>query len=126
MPCSGCKGRSCRNCSSCEANSRVVPFQSTESKKHEKNEERKVSYLNLKRVKRQLKNKLGWSDEKIRMVEKGYREFLSTILQSGHDGRCRPPNDDIDQFWHFHILDTPKYAHDCQKIFGFFIHHIPE
>src|SRR5581483_9524182 len=32
---------------------------------------------------------------------------------------------DIDTFWHGHILDTMKYAEDCQNVFGFFLHHFP-
>ncbi|NJN86389.1 MAG: hypothetical protein HC881_08865 [Leptolyngbyaceae cyanobacterium SL_7_1] len=35
------------------------------------------------------------------------------------------PPDDIDQVWHYHILDTQKYATDCQHLFGYFIHHFP-
>lgn len=31
----------------------------------------------------------------------------------------------IDDFWHLHILDTQKYAEDCQVIFGYFLHHFP-
>lgn len=35
------------------------------------------------------------------------------------------PPDDIDRVWHHHILDTQKYAEDCQQLFGYFIHHFP-
>ncbi len=31
----------------------------------------------------------------------------------------------VDKFWHQHILDTRKYAEDCERIFGFFFHHFP-
>ena len=27
--------------------------------------------------------------------------------------------------WHAHIIDTEKYAADCQSAFGYFVHHIP-
>jgi hypothetical protein len=33
--------------------------------------------------------------------------------------------DDLDQFWHQHILDTAKYSSDCQTLFGKIIHHNP-
>ncbi len=33
--------------------------------------------------------------------------------------------DDLDQFWHQHILDTAKYANDCNRLFGRMIHHNP-
>jgi hypothetical protein len=31
----------------------------------------------------------------------------------------------VDKFWHGHILDTMKYAEDCQRVFGYFLHHFP-
>ncbi|MFM6129989.1 MAG: hypothetical protein ACKPBV_14885 [Sphaerospermopsis kisseleviana] len=31
----------------------------------------------------------------------------------------------LDDYWHNHILDTRKYAEDCDLIFGFFLHHYP-
>ena len=35
------------------------------------------------------------------------------------------PNREIDRVWHQHILDTSKYAEDCQMLFGRFVHHFP-
>jgi hypothetical protein len=35
------------------------------------------------------------------------------------------PSKEIDKFWHAHILDTMKYAEDCQQVFGYFLHHFP-
>ena len=35
------------------------------------------------------------------------------------------PMFDVDIFWHYHILDTMKYAADCDAIFGYFLHHFP-
>lgn len=35
------------------------------------------------------------------------------------------PHATIDKFWHQHILDTEKYADDCQYVFGYFLHHYP-
>jgi hypothetical protein len=32
---------------------------------------------------------------------------------------------DVDIFWHYHILDTMKYAADCEQVFGYFLHHFP-
>lgn len=31
----------------------------------------------------------------------------------------------IDLAWHEHIIDTEKYAADCQRVFGYYIHHLP-
>lgn len=65
----------------------------------------------------------GWDREKIEQVERRYRQFL--ILNLKHPCRSIVPNKEIDLFWHAHILDTMKYAEDCQKIFGRFLHHFP-
>jgi len=35
------------------------------------------------------------------------------------------PNKLVDAFWHAHILDTMKYAADCEHVFGHFVHHFP-
>jgi hypothetical protein len=35
------------------------------------------------------------------------------------------PSRAIDEVWHAHILDTAKYAEDCEAVFGFFLHHFP-
>ena len=35
------------------------------------------------------------------------------------------PLEDVDTFWHYHILDTMKYARDCEQVFGYFLHHYP-
>ena len=56
-------------------------------------------------------------------VERWYRRFL--FLNFKHRDRSIVPTKTIDQFWHQHILDTQKYAADCEKIFGFFLHHFP-
>lgn len=64
-----------------------------------------------------------WDRAKIELVEKQYRRFL--ILNLKNNGRKIVPNKEIDAFWHRHILDTMKYAEDCQKIFGYFLHHFP-
>jgi hypothetical protein len=31
----------------------------------------------------------------------------------------------IDDMWHMHILDTIKYHDDCDKLFGYYLHHYP-
>ncbi|MCF6253740.1 MAG: hypothetical protein L3J38_03220, partial [Thiomicrorhabdus sp.] len=35
------------------------------------------------------------------------------------------PSSHVDDFWHFHILDTLKYQEDCNAVFGYFLHHFP-
>src|SRR5438105_2569036 len=65
----------------------------------------------------------GWSREQADRVEKGYRRFLTLLVKFPEMQIA--PSKDIDKFWHGHILDTMKYAEDCQTVFGYFLHHFP-
>jgi hypothetical protein len=65
----------------------------------------------------------GWSLEKVNAVEKEYRRFL--CLMKLYPEEDTAPLVDVDTFWHYHILDTMKYAADCQQAFGYFLHHYP-
>lgn len=55
-------------------------------------------------------------------VKVRYRNFLYLC---GSTGEIIVPTKDIDLIWHAHILDTQKYAVDCEVLFGFFLHHFP-
>jgi hypothetical protein len=65
----------------------------------------------------------GWSLEKANAVEKEYRRFL--CLMKLYPDEDTAPLVDVDTFWHYHILDTMKYAADCEQAFGYFLHHYP-
>ena len=65
----------------------------------------------------------GWSLEQANAVEKEYRRFL--CLMKMYPNEELGPLMDVDTFWHYHILDTMKYAVDCDKVFGYFQHHYP-
>jgi hypothetical protein len=65
----------------------------------------------------------GWSLEKANAVEKEYRRFL--CLMKLFPNESTAPLVDVDTFWHYHILDTMKYAVDCEQVFGYFLHHDP-
>lgn len=65
----------------------------------------------------------GWSLERANAVEFEYRRFL--FLMKRHPNEQTAPLADVDTFWHYHILDTMKYAADCQAVFGYFLHHFP-
>ncbi len=65
----------------------------------------------------------GWSLDHARTVEKWYKRFLH--LNALYPERSIVPTKEIDTFWHYHILDTEKYAEDCQDAFGYFLHHFP-
>lgn len=65
----------------------------------------------------------GWSREKADEIETHYKRFL--YLTETFDDTSIVPTTEIDDFWHQHILDTSKYADDCQQLFGHFVHHFP-
>lgn len=65
----------------------------------------------------------GWSHEKVEMVATLYRHFLTLIRENPNTPIV--PTEAIDEFWHYHVLDTAKYAEDCDEYFGYFVHHFP-
>jgi len=65
----------------------------------------------------------GWSAERCDVVEQDYRRFLA--LKRHYPDRDIVPNREVDVFWHQHILDTRRYAEDCDAVFGEFLHHYP-
>jgi hypothetical protein len=65
----------------------------------------------------------GWSLEKTEAVEIEYRRFL--YLMKAYPDEQTVPLAEVDTFWHYHILDTLKYAADCAQAFGYFLHHYP-
>src|SRR6266704_2873858 len=65
----------------------------------------------------------GWSREYAERMELAYKRFLT--LLATHPEETLAAGKDVDKFWHGHILDTLKYAEDCDKVFGCFLHHFP-
>src|SRR5438309_11041082 len=65
----------------------------------------------------------GWSREYADRMELAYKRFLT--LLATHPKETLAPCKDVDKFWHGHILDTLKYAEDCDTVFGRFLHHFP-
>jgi hypothetical protein len=85
-----------------------------------------IESLDLEPIKAKLmhlKSGEGWSLETADAVEIEYRRFLYLMKKFPND--CAAPRFDVDIFWHYHILDTMKYAQDCQAVFGYFLHHFP-
>jgi hypothetical protein len=85
-----------------------------------------VMQLDLESIKTKLMHVAsgeGWSRDKANAVEKEYRRFL--CLMKMYPNEAIAPLVDVDTFWHYHILDTMKYAVDCEQAFGYFVHHYP-
>jgi len=65
----------------------------------------------------------GWSLEFTKQIAAEYKRYLILCLENPDFPMV--PSSFVDKFWHFHILDTQKYAADCNLIFGYFLHHFP-
>ena len=85
-----------------------------------------IDELDLSMIKLKLTHPeegVGWNAEQADEAEVWYKQFLK--LHVLHPGKSIVPTGMIDTMWHQHILDTRKYAADCQQIFGKFMHHYP-
>lgn len=82
--------------------------------------------LDLEPIKTKLMDKTegqGWTRAQADHYELEYKRFLALLARFPNETIA--PNKEVDKFWHGHILDTMKYAEDCDKVFGFFLHHYP-
>ena len=87
---------------------------------------KEISELDLEPIKRKLmhlESGEGWTLEQANAVEVEYRRFL--YLMKKFPTEQTSPSVAVDTFWHYHILDTMKYAVDCEHVFGYFLHHYP-
>lgn len=84
-----------------------------------------IDALDFARMKAKLLHRRDgqWTPETVARAEAGYRQFLKLAAQ--YPDTAIVPNEEVDQFWHAHILDTRRYADDCERIFGFVLHHNP-
>ena len=66
----------------------------------------------------------GWLRSDARRCCELYRRYLFLRRKYSHDHKL-PPSKEIDEVWHYHILDTKKYRRDCDAIFGEYHDHYP-
>lgn len=88
---------------------------------------KRIADLDLSMVKQKLclpkdQRGKGWTEEKAETTEKWYKRFLLLHLLYGDAAPC---TEEIDEFWHTHILYTREYTRDCRDIFGSYMHHVP-
>lgn len=84
-----------------------------------------IDELDFTRIKAKLMHKQDGviALRKIEYAEAGYRQFLK--LAAKYPDAPLVPSKAVDEFWHMHILDTQRYSADCERIFGYMIHHDP-
>jgi hypothetical protein len=85
-----------------------------------------INAMDFKMIKLKLQDKeegQGWTIKQCNEAEKEYKRFLA--LKRTYPDKDIVPHKVLDHFWHQHILDTEKYAEDCELVFGRFLHHFP-
>lgn len=87
---------------------------------------RRLGTLDLEPIKLKLcdpREGKGWPRARADDLEIKYLRFLYLTLS--RQDTTFVPTREIDELWHAHILDTRRYAKDCETIFGEFVHHLP-
>ena len=68
----------------------------------------------------------GWTREHADRAEAAYKNYLTVLAKHPEKIEEVLLSREVDEFWHAHILHTMKYADDCEKVFGNFLHHNPQ
>lgn len=85
-----------------------------------------IDSIDFTQLMAKLINYEGWMKEEVEETCFQYRRFLYLNYKySLQNPGSLPPSEDMDEFWHAHILDTKAYVRDCQAIFGQYLHHYP-
>ncbi|WP_452002643.1 glycine-rich domain-containing protein [Azospirillum largimobile] len=86
-----------------------------------------VNLIDLSLIKRKMVETFGWDPDVVDTMEDRYRKFLCVQSAAKASGVLLEivPDRMIDEIWHMHILDTRKYATDCNVLFGEILHHDP-
>jgi hypothetical protein len=87
-----------------------------------------IEALDLTSVKLRLMDRElgeGWTGRHADQIESAYKNFLAMIVRYQEHAEDIMLAKHVDEFWHTHILQTMKYAADCERVFGQFLHHEP-
>jgi hypothetical protein len=87
-----------------------------------------IQALDLEQVKLRLTDaKLGegWTHAYANSIEAAYKNYLVMLVKHQDDAQDILLAEDVDEFWHTHILQTMKYTDDCATLFGKYLHHAP-
>jgi len=83
-----------------------------------------INNINFNPIINKLESQMGWDKAHALEICELYRRFLFLQRKYGHLYNLPYP-EDIDGFWHVHILDTKNYIKDCDAIFGHYLNHYP-
>lgn len=84
---------------------------------------RYIDSLDFSKIIDKMVKHQGWKLKHALKASEQYRHYL--WLCRKYSDQQLPPSDDIDEFWHNHVLDTINYRQDCQHIFGKYLDHYP-
>jgi len=84
---------------------------------------RAIARLDLVKIDAKAMKLYRWGRPRVDAADDWYRKFLWLCYM--HGSPLAAIGKDADDLWHMHILDTPKYARDCDKIFGTYLSHQP-
>jgi hypothetical protein len=82
-----------------------------------------IESIDFSMIIKKMTHHQGWSHDDANEACRLYKNWLFLTLK--YPDKKLPPSEDIDEFWHNHILDTIKYRADCDKLFGKYIDHYP-
>ena len=84
-----------------------------------------IDAIDFSNVINKMHAKDKWKKKDLEKICHYYRNFLFLKKKYQQEGNPLPPSEEIDEFWHNHILDTQQYHKDCEVIFGNYLHHYP-
>jgi hypothetical protein len=64
-----------------------------------------------------------WTPERFESAVLEYRKFLH-LCKHNPEARLIPGRD-VDTIWHRHMLNSRQYMEDCDRYFGYYLHHNP-
>lgn len=83
-----------------------------------------IHSIDFTKIVNKMVKQQGWLRNHALTVCRMYKNFL--YLNKKYRSQYNlPPTDEIDEFWHMHILDTKQYRRDCEAIFGEYLDHYP-
>lgn len=83
-----------------------------------------IANLDFSKLIHKLIQHQGWNRAEATKLCEVYKNFLFLKKKYGDEHQL-PPTEEIDEFWHEHILDTQQYRQDCLRIFGYYLDHYP-
>ena len=83
-----------------------------------------IANLDFSQIIEKMVSHQGWLKKDVIAISELYKDYLFLQKKYGNNYEI-VPSEEVDEFWHNHILDTKKYQEDCNFIFGCYLNHYP-